>query len=116
MPGLVRAGEVGPDPGDPDLAGLLGLTCGCGQGGPVDRGAPAAGEPGVDLELHPGSGSLLLGRTGDLAELVERGGGDVNVALDRGGLVLARDTEPAQDAAPVMAVTQRHRLVDGRHA
>src|SRR3546814_2102546 len=72
MPGLVRAGEVGPDPGDPDLAGLLGLTCGCGQGRPVDRGAPAAGEPGVDLELHPGSGSLLLGRTGDLAELVER--------------------------------------------
>ena len=111
---LVGGREVRPDAGDPPHAvGLPGAGCG-EELGPELGGRAAAGQAGVDLELDAGGGARHRGA--DLRELGQGVRRHVDVAVDRGGPVVARDREPAEDPARVAALAEPHRLSEGGDA
>ncbi len=114
--GLVAAGEVGPDAGDGPVPALLTGAGLADHGRPVGGGGAAAGEAGVDLELEPGRAAGVADPGGDLLELGDGVGGDVDVGGDRGRVVLPRHAEPAEHPPGVTAPAQDERLVDGGHA
>ena len=74
--------------------------------------APPRLRPVSTLSWTPG---VATGR-GDLVELVGGVGREVDVGVDRGGVVLARDGQPGQQPAGVAGRAQRQRLVEGRDA
>ena len=86
------------------------------QLGPVAAGGAAAGEPGVDLEVHPGPAAGGAGGGDHLGERPGRGDRDVHVRGDRGGQVLAGHGEPGQQRRGDPGGAQRQRLLQERDA
>ncbi|SCE61304.1 hypothetical protein GA0115253_109301, partial [Streptomyces sp. Termitarium-T10T-6] len=80
--GLVGAGEVGPESGDPEVSGPFGVAGRADQFGPVGGLAAAPAEAGVGLELDAGRAAGGLGGGDDLAQRPHAAGRYVDVGLD----------------------------------